>query len=68
MKVFLDQLKQDFLKKSKTLNDSIISTGGGVVEKQENLELLEDEKNVIFLNCSVDSQFNNTKDLQKDLF
>ena len=53
------------MRKSKILNDSIISTGGGVVEKQENLKLLEDEKNVIFLNCSVDSQFNNTKGSSK---
>ena len=39
----------DFLKESKTLNNAVISTGGGVIEKQENLELLRNELNVIFL-------------------
>ncbi len=58
---FFRSIETDFLKKSKTLNDTVISTGGGVIEKQENLDLLINEPNVIFLNCSVDSQFNNTK-------
>tara|TARA_B100000242_G_scaffold141367_1_gene100534 strand:+ start:13323 stop:13823 length:501 start_codon:yes stop_codon:yes gene_type:complete len=62
---FFRSIETKFLRKSKILNDSIISTGGGVIEKQENLKLLEDEKNVIFLNCSVDSQFNNTKGSSK---
>ena len=58
---FFRSIETDFLKKSKTLNDTVISTGGGVIEKQENLDLLINEPNVIFLNCSVESQFNNTK-------
>ena len=45
---FFRSIETDFLKKSKTLNDTVISTGGGVIEKQENLDLLINEPNVIF--------------------
>tara|TARA_Y100000816_G_scaffold217548_1_gene162672 strand:+ start:277 stop:780 length:504 start_codon:yes stop_codon:yes gene_type:complete len=62
---FFRSIETDFLKESKTLNNAVISTGGGVIEKQENLELLRNELNVIFLNCSVESQFNNTKGSSK---
>ena len=37
----------------------------GLLKKLKNLELLANETNVVFLNCSVESQFENTKDSKK---
>tara|TARA_Y200000002_G_C22486353_1_gene581038 strand:- start:226 stop:729 length:504 start_codon:yes stop_codon:yes gene_type:complete len=62
---FFRTTETNYLIKTKKINDCIISTGGGVVEKIKNLELLANETNVVFLNCSVESQFENTKDSKK---
>ena len=47
------------------MKDCIVSTGGGIVESEENLNLLKNEKYVIFLNSKVESQFENTKGSDK---
>ncbi len=43
------------LKEFLTMNDVIISTGGGVVTIDENCRLIKKENNVIFLDASVDT-------------
>ena len=58
-------IETKYLKKSLELKDCIVSTGGGIVESEENLNLLKNEKYVIFLNSKVESQFENTKGSDK---
>jgi len=47
------------------LTNTIISTGGGIVESPSNIELLKKEKLVIFLNASVQKQHESTKGSKK---
>ena len=47
------------------MKDSIVSTGGGILEREENHNLLKNEKYVIFLNSKVESQFKNTEGSNK---
>ena len=62
---FFRNIETKYLKKSLKLKDCIISTGGGIVESEENLNILKNEKNVILLNSKVESQFKNTKGSDK---
>ena len=62
---FFRGIETKYLKKSLELKDCIVSTGGGIVESEENLNLLKNEKYVIFLNSNVESQFENTKGSDK---
>ena len=63
--IFFRNTETDYLIKTKGLRDCIVSTGGGVIEEIKNLEFLKKEANVVFLNCSVESQYENTKNLAK---
>ena len=58
-------IETKYLKKSLEFKDCIVSTGGGIVESEENLNILKNEKYVIFLNSKVESQFKNTKGSDK---
>ena len=63
--IFFRNTETDYLIKTKGLRDCIVSTGGGVIEEIKNLEFLKKEANVVFLNCSVESQYENTKNSAK---
>ena len=63
--IFFRNIETDYLIKTKGLRDCIVSTGGGVVEEIKNLEFLRKETNVVFLNCSVESQYENTRNSAK---
>ena len=63
--IFFRNIETDYLIKTKGLRDCIVSTGGGVIEEIKNLEFLKKEANVVFLNCSVESQYENTKNSAK---
>ena len=62
---YFRSIETKYLKKSLEFKDCIVSTGGGIVESEENLNILENEKYVIFLNSKVESQFKNTKGSDK---
>ena len=63
--IFFRNIETDYLIKTKGLRDCIVSTGGGVIEEIKNLEFLKKEANVVFLNCSVESQYENTRNSAK---
>ena len=63
--IFFRNTETDYLIKTKGLRDCIVSTGGGVIEEIKNLEFLKKEANEVFLNSSVDSQNENTKNSAK---
>ena len=62
---YFRSIETKYLKKSLEFKDCIVSTGGGIVESEENLNLLKNEKYVIFLNSKVESQFKNTEGSNK---
>ena len=55
----------DFLEEINKIEGAIISTGGGIVEASVNRDILIKEKRVIFLNSSVENQYQATKDKTK---
>jgi len=55
----------DFLTEVNEIEDAIISTGGGIIEASTNRDILNKEEYVVFLNASVESQFQATKDKTK---
>jgi shikimate kinase len=55
----------DFLEGINKIEGAIISTGGGIVEASVNRDILIKEKHVIFLNASVENQYQATKDKTK---
>ena len=57
--------ESDFFSSLNNLTNSIISTGGGIVEDSSNLEILKNESFVIFLNASTEKQYQSTKDSSK---
>jgi shikimate kinase len=57
--------ESDFFSSLNNLTDTIISTGGGIVEGSSNLEILKKESLVIFLNASTEKQYQSTKDSSK---
>ena len=54
-----------FLNEINQIDDAVVSTGGGIIEASVNRDLLKKEKYVVFLNASVESQFQATKDKTK---
>ena len=62
---FFRNIESEILIKTKNLKNAVISTGGGIVEKVENRVFLENEKKVIFLDSSVERQFQRTKNSSK---
>ena len=53
------------LNETKTLQNAVIATGGGIVEREENRLILEKEDKVIFLDSSPERQYDRTKDSKK---
>ena len=55
----------DFLTEVNEIEDAVVSTGGGIIEASSNRDILNKEEYVVFLNASVESQFQATKDKTK---
>ena len=55
----------DFLTEVNEIEDAVVSTGGGIIEASANRDILNKEEYVVFLNASVESQFQATKDTTK---
>ena len=55
----------DFLTEVNEIEDAVISTGGGIIEASANRDILNKEEYVVFLNATVESQFQATKDKTK---
>ena len=55
----------DFLTEMNEIEDAVVSTGGGIIEASANRNILNKEEYVVFLNASVESQFQATKDKTK---
>ena len=55
----------DFLTEVNEIEDAVVSTGGGIIEASANRDILNKEEYVVFLNSSVESQFQATKDKTK---
>ena len=53
------------MSETKTLQNAVIATGGGIVEREENRLFLEHEEKVIFLDSSPERQYERTKDSKK---
>ena len=53
------------LDKTKKLKNAVIATGGGIIENEKNRLFLKEEKKVIFLDSSVERQYDRTKKSQK---
>ncbi len=51
---YFRQLESNLLKELLKEDNIVISTGGGIITKQENIEILKEEKRVIFLDASVE--------------
>ena len=62
---YFRDLEVKVLKETLTSRSTVIATGGGIVQREKNRLLLENEKNVFFLNSSVKRQFERTKDSDK---
>ena len=55
----------DFLTEVNEIEDAVVSTGGGIIEASANRDILNKEEYVVFLNASIESQFQATKDKTK---
>ena len=53
------------LDKTRKLKNAVIATGGGIIENEKNRLFLKEEKKVIFLDSSIESQYDRTKESQK---
>ena len=62
---YFRDLEVKVLKEILTARSAVIATGGGIVQREKSRLLLENEKNVFFLNSSVKRQFERTKDSDK---
>ncbi len=62
---YFRDLEVKVLEETLTAQIAVIATGGGIVEREKNRLLLENEKNVFFLNSSVKRQLERTKDSDK---
>ena len=62
---YFRDLEVKILEETLTIQSAVIATGGGIVQREKNRLLLENEKNVFFLNSSVKRQFERTKDSDK---
>tara|TARA_B100001559_G_scaffold23012_1_gene18562 strand:+ start:5310 stop:5813 length:504 start_codon:yes stop_codon:yes gene_type:complete len=62
---YFRQKESEALNETKTLQNVVIATGGGIVEREENRLILEKEDKVIFLDSSPERQYERTKDSKK---
>ncbi|MFL2734013.1 MAG: shikimate kinase [Gammaproteobacteria bacterium] len=62
---YFRQKEMEALIEASKLENVVVATGGGIVEKEDNRDILEREKNVIFLDSSIERQFEKTKDSNK---
>ena len=62
---YFRQKESKALSETKTLQNVVIATGGGIVEREENRLFLENEDKVIFLDSSPERQYERTKDSKK---
>ena len=53
------------LYKTRKLKNAVIATGGGIIENEKNRLFLKEEKKVIFLDSSIERQYDRTKESQK---
>ena len=53
------------LDKTRKLKNAVIATGGGIIENEKNRLFLKEEKKVIFLDSSIERQYDRTKESQK---
>ena len=53
------------LVKTRKLKNAVIATGGGIIENKKNRLFLKEEKKVIFLDSSIERQYDRTKESQK---
>ena len=53
------------LDKTRKLKNVVIATGGGIIENEKNRLFLKEEKKVIFLDSSIERQYDRTKESQK---
>lgn len=51
----------DKLRKLSELNGAIIATGGGIVLKDENRQIMQETGTIIYLQCSVEQQLSRTR-------
>lgn len=52
-------LENNLLKELVNQDNIVISTGGGILKKEENYSILKNEKNVVFLDANVDTIIKN---------
>lgn len=52
-------LENDLLKELVNQDNIVISTGGGILKKEENYSILKSEENVVFLDANVDTIIKN---------
>lgn len=52
---YFRNIESKLLEKYCYLDDVVISTGGGIIESKDNMELLKNKKNVIWLDGNVDT-------------
>ena len=62
---YFRQKESKALSETKTLQNVVIATGGGIVEREENRSFLKHEDKVIFLDSSPERQYERTKDSKK---
>ena len=62
---YFRQKESKALSETKTLQEAVIATGGGIIEREENRLFLEHEDKVIFLDSSPERQYERTKDSKK---
>ena len=53
------------LDKTRKLKNAVIATGGGIIENEKNRLFLKEEKKVIFLDSSIERQYDRTNESQK---
>ena len=58
---YFRNIESKLLEKYCYLDDVVISTGGGIVESKDNIEMLKNKKNVIWLDGNVDTILNNLR-------
>lgn len=59
--VYFRDLETDYLKRMKGKNNKILSTGGGIILREKNIELLNHIGTVIFLQADLTHIYNNVK-------
>lgn len=63
---YFRKLESDLLKALLKEDNIVISTGGGIITRQENIDMLKEEKRVVFLDANVETiQRNVSKEINK---